>query len=199
VHLTIVGAAADSGKLLLRQSETFSNPFERDHLDVFRFELVELGPLQRILVGHDNKGIVGDAWLLDFVDIEVPALTTHWKFPCGRWFGKSKDDGAIERELYPEAASGAAMHEDISAPYLLRVFTSDVASAGTDASVSPTGIPSPSHLCFHHRSDRIYRPWTELTPRGGQVSVVVYGEEGKTDEYDLANKTDNFERGRVVR
>jgi hypothetical protein len=55
------------------------------------------------------------------------------------------------------------MEEDVSAPYLVRFFTSDVSGAGTDA----------------------------------KVSIVIYGDEGKTDEYDLANKTDNFERGRV--
>jgi len=23
-----------------------------------------------------------------------------WKFPCGRWLAKGKDDGKLERELY---------------------------------------------------------------------------------------------------
>lgn len=52
-------------------------------------------------IGHDNSGF-GGAWFLDRVDIDCPSLGKKWLFPCKRWLAKNKDDGALERELYPE-------------------------------------------------------------------------------------------------
>lgn len=53
-------------------------------------------------IGHDNSGLTGAAWCLDRVEIDCPSLGRKWYFPCGRWLAKGKDDGAIERELYPQ-------------------------------------------------------------------------------------------------
>ena len=38
---------------------------------------------------------------MDKVEIDSPSLGKKWLFPCGRWLDKSKDDGMLERELYP--------------------------------------------------------------------------------------------------
>ena len=38
-------------------------------------------------IGHDNK--------------DSKSLGTRWVFLCGRWFDKGKDDGLLERDLYP--------------------------------------------------------------------------------------------------
>ena len=51
-------------------------------------------------IGHDNKGGFA-GWFLDKVEIDSKSLGTRWIFPCGRWLDKGKDDGLLERELYP--------------------------------------------------------------------------------------------------
>jgi len=55
----------------------------------------------RCRIGHDNAG-GGGAWFLDKVEIDCPALGRKWLFPCNRWLSKDEDDGALERELYPQ-------------------------------------------------------------------------------------------------
>ncbi|EDQ93112.1 uncharacterized protein MONBRDRAFT_31037 [Monosiga brevicollis MX1] len=162
VFVQLFGKTGESTQLKLRNSETYSDAFERNKMDIFKFELLDLGDLSRILVGHDNKGM-GAAWFLDYVEVEVPSIRTRWKFPCSRWFSKSQDDGLTEREIYAEKEAGEPMEEDVSAPYLFRFYTSDVAFAGTDAN----------------------------------VSVVLYGDEGKTEELVVNNQSDNFERGKA--
>ena len=32
--------------------------------------------------------------------MDAPSMGMKWKFPCGRWLAKGKDDGKLERELY---------------------------------------------------------------------------------------------------
>ena len=86
--MTLFGDAADSGKLALRKSESYRDPFERNHVDVFRFDLADLGPLKRVIVGHNNKGM-GSAWFLDDIVVEVPASGKKYTFPCNRWLAKS--------------------------------------------------------------------------------------------------------------
>ena len=51
-------------------------------------------------IGHDNKGGFA-GWFLDKVIIDVPSLGQKAVFPCGRWLDKGKDDGQLERELFP--------------------------------------------------------------------------------------------------
>lgn len=40
-------------------------------------------------------------WYLEYVDIDAPSMGQKWHFPCGRWIDKDKDDGQLERDLYP--------------------------------------------------------------------------------------------------
>lgn len=42
---------------LLKSSKTNSNPFERDSIDVFTVEALDLGDLWRVRIGHDNSGL----------------------------------------------------------------------------------------------------------------------------------------------
>lgn len=37
--------------------------------------------------------------------IETPIHRKIWKFPCNKWLDKTKDDGKIERELFPIESS----------------------------------------------------------------------------------------------
>ena len=67
VYLYLYGEQGDSGRLELRKSETYRNPFERNRIDVFTRELMDIGNLKRVVVGHDNSGLLGGAWFLDKV------------------------------------------------------------------------------------------------------------------------------------
>lgn len=71
VYIWLYGEHSDSGRLELRKSETFRDPFERGHVDVFTRELLDIGNLQRVVVGHDNAGLTGGAWFLDKVSTDV--------------------------------------------------------------------------------------------------------------------------------
>eukprot|EP00049_Salpingoeca_infusionum_P008102 m.131391 g.131391 ORF g.131391 m.131391 type:complete len:2461 (+) comp13915_c0_seq1:231-7613(+) len=133
VYLTIFGKKGDTGQLRLLRSETFKDPFERNHVDVFHFELQDIGELTKIVIGHDNSGL-GSAWFLDDVIVEVPSTGKTYSFPCHRWLAKDEDDGLCERELYVSADGLDA--EAASIPAVVRVFTSDVLGAGTDANVT---------------------------------------------------------------
>lgn len=50
------------------------------------------------ITGHDGAGL-GAGWHLARVIVENLATGESVTFECNRWFDKSEDDGAIEREL----------------------------------------------------------------------------------------------------
>lgn len=51
----------------------------------------------------DVKGGGSAGWFLDWVEIDAPSLGQKLRFPCGRWLDKGEDDGAIVRDLFPNA------------------------------------------------------------------------------------------------
>lgn len=61
----------------------------------------------------------------------MPAGITYF-FACQHWFSLDKDDGLIERDLYPSEEDS---HGQLCS-YLTEVHTSTVQGAGTDADVS---------------------------------------------------------------
>ena len=54
------------------------------------------------------------------------------RFPCGRWLCMDCDDGRIERELHAVKEERERSDEE----WVVRVWTSDMRGAGTDATVS---------------------------------------------------------------
>lgn len=156
VYLIIFGAKGDTGQLMLRQSASFKNKFERGKTDVFKIEATDIGQIKRIKVGHDGTSI-GDGWFLDEVKILVPSRGEQYVFACHRWLAKDEADGLLEIEM--DASYKEDMEKTI--PYEVTVWTGDVKGAGTDAN----------------------------------VFLQIYGTDGKTETYNLRNKTDNFERG----
>jgi hypothetical protein len=52
VHLLVFGTLGDSGQQPLENS---ANNFERNKADVFHFQCPDLGAVQRIQIGHDNR------------------------------------------------------------------------------------------------------------------------------------------------
>jgi hypothetical protein len=66
VYIVLFGSKSDSGKLPLADSATNRNKFERAQMDEFQAACLGLGPLQKIVIGHDGSG-VGAGWHLDKV------------------------------------------------------------------------------------------------------------------------------------
>lgn len=48
-----------TGIINLKASKTYRNKFERGMIDEFIVEAVDIGPLKKLRVGHDNCGTVG--------------------------------------------------------------------------------------------------------------------------------------------
>ncbi|KAG9332087.1 hypothetical protein JZ751_016153, partial [Albula glossodonta] len=65
------------------------------------FECQNLGRLSTLQLGHDNSGLLAK-WLVDCVVVRNEITGHTYRFPCGRWLGKSVDDGSLERLLIGE-------------------------------------------------------------------------------------------------
>ncbi|GFN87702.1 hypothetical protein PoB_001420800 [Plakobranchus ocellatus] len=103
VFISIFGDKGDSGERALRNSETNRDKFERNKMDRFKLEAVDLGSLYKIKIRHDNS-LFNPAWYLDRVEISDGA--DKYIFHCERWLAKNKDDGKIERSLYVKGYDG---------------------------------------------------------------------------------------------
>uniref|UniRef100_A0A8D3D668 DENN domain-containing protein 5B n=1 Tax=Scophthalmus maximus TaxID=52904 RepID=A0A8D3D668_SCOMX len=65
------------------------------------FDCHNLGKLTTVQLGHDNAGLLAK-WLVDCVMVRNEITGHTFRFPCGRWLGKSVDDGSLERVLIGE-------------------------------------------------------------------------------------------------
>jgi hypothetical protein len=73
--------------------------------DEFTIESPSVGEINKILIGHDNKGLSA-GWFLDRVVIEDLNLHRTYEFPCNRWLAKDEDDKQISRILIPKTSTG---------------------------------------------------------------------------------------------
>ena len=125
VNIELIGEKDFTGMFKLENSK---DNFEKGKIDVFKFNLADVGPLQKIRIGHDNKGL-SSAWFLDKVVVKKSNDDNVWEFGCTRWLAKDEDDGATIRELVPATAAPLVK-------YNVKVITGDVRGAGTDANVT---------------------------------------------------------------
>ncbi|KAL8614278.1 hypothetical protein ACOMHN_007616 [Nucella lapillus] len=132
VFIILYGDKDNTGKMFLKSSLTNKNKFERNQMDEFILETVNIGELKKIRIGHDNAG-GGAAWHLNKVEIDCPSLGTTWLFLCNRWLSEKDDDGLIERDLYPQDLETTQYRPCI--PYEITTFTTDKSGASTDADV----------------------------------------------------------------
>ncbi|XP_023816876.1 lipoxygenase homology domain-containing protein 1 [Oryzias latipes] len=159
VFMTLYGTKDDTGIITMKASKTHKNKFERGMIDEFTVEAVDIGPLKKLRIGHDNCG--GSAgWFLDWVEIDAQSLGQKLRFPCGRWLDKGEDDGAIVRDLFPNPLQTEFYTPFV--PYEIKVFTSDVFAAGTDADVfivlygREAVCTQQKSLCVNKRERRMY-------------------------------------------
>uniref|UniRef100_A0A3Q1FQV9 Lipoxygenase homology PLAT domains 1a n=1 Tax=Acanthochromis polyacanthus TaxID=80966 RepID=A0A3Q1FQV9_9TELE len=155
VFMTLYGTKDDT-IINLKASKTHKNKFERGMTDEFTVEAVDIGPLKKLRIGHDN-GSAG--WFLDWVEIDAQSLGQKLRFPCGRWLDKGEDDGAIVRDLFPNPLQ-TEFYTPV--PYEIKTFTSDVFGAGTDADVfivlygRDAVCTQQKSLCVNKRERRMY-------------------------------------------
>uniref|UniRef100_A0A3Q3WIH2 PLAT domain-containing protein n=1 Tax=Mola mola TaxID=94237 RepID=A0A3Q3WIH2_MOLML len=142
----------------LKACKNYKNKFEQGMINEFTVEAVDLGELEKLRIGHDNSG--GSAgWFLDWVEVDAPSQGRKLRFPCGRWLDKGEDDGAVVRDLYP-AELQTELYTPV--PYEIKIYTSDVFGAGTDADVfivlyGQKGVcTQQKHLCVNKRERRLY-------------------------------------------
>uniref|UniRef100_A0A8C9S0Y2 Lipoxygenase homology PLAT domains 1 n=1 Tax=Scleropages formosus TaxID=113540 RepID=A0A8C9S0Y2_SCLFO len=145
----------NEGKTELITLKSRSNNFERGTTEIFKEDTfsitaIDLGPLKKLRIRHDNTQ-AHSGWFLDRVEIVDSKDDTTYYFPCKRWLAIDEDDGQIARELVPvdeafmkkdddddEDNSGATLgleQKAMSTTYTLRVKTGDKKYAGTDANV----------------------------------------------------------------
>ncbi|MED6285501.1 hypothetical protein CHARACLAT_029959, partial [Characodon lateralis] len=160
VFMTLFGTKDDTGIITLKASKTHRNKFERGMIDEFTVEAVDLGPLSKLRIGHDNCGGGSAGWFLDWVEIDAQSVGQKLRFPCGRWLDKGEDDGAIVRDLFPNPLQTEFYTPFV--PYEIKTFTSDVFGAGTDADVfivlyGRDGVcTQQKSLCVNKRERRMY-------------------------------------------
>ncbi|XP_028639051.1 lipoxygenase homology domain-containing protein 1 isoform X2 [Grammomys surdaster] len=132
VFITLFGTQDNNGMTLLKSSKTNSDKFERDSIEIFTVETLDLGDLWKVRIGHDNTG-KAPGWFVDWVEVDAPSLGKCMTFPCGRWLAKNEDDGSIVRDLFHAELQTRRYTPFV--PYEITLYTSDVFAAGTDANI----------------------------------------------------------------
>ncbi|KAJ8339353.1 hypothetical protein SKAU_G00361390 [Synaphobranchus kaupii] len=149
VFINVYGEVGDTGERRLKKSNHL-NKFEKGKEDVFSIFSIDLGPLKKLRIRHDNTQ-AHSAWFLDRVEIVDCKDDTTYYFPCKRWLAIDEDDGQIARELVPvdeafmkkndddddedSAATLGLEQKSMSTTYTLRIKTGEKKYAGTDANV----------------------------------------------------------------
>ena len=123
VYIIVFGDEGDSGQKYL--DNKMENNFERNKEDIFTLKMASIGNIQKLRVGHNNKG-PSPGWYLDSILIEAEGKSAE--FICQRWFSKNEDDGKIERDLLLDGKESIFVHN-------VAVRTGDKRGAGTNAKV----------------------------------------------------------------
>ncbi|NXA96195.1 LOXH1 protein, partial [Melanocharis versteri] len=181
VSIKLYGEKADSSKEpLLVSDNDLGNYFERGRVDEFTLDMMDIGKINRILIGHDNVGL-RSGWFLASVQITVPVQGRQYMFPCNRWLDKDEADGRVEVEVYPSEI--LPIEKLIN--YEVSVVTGDVRAAGTNAKVfmqiyGETG--KTELIILENRSNNFERGATDIFKREaadvGKIYKIRIGHDG---------------------
>ncbi|XP_040436731.1 lipoxygenase homology domain-containing protein 1-like [Falco naumanni] len=181
VFIKLYGEKAESGKEpLLVSDNDLGNYFERGRVDEFTLDMMDIGKINRILIGHDNVGL-RSGWFLASVQITVPVQGRQYMFPCNRWLDKDEADGRVEVEVYPSEI--LPIEKLIN--YEVSVVTGDVRAAGTNAKVfmqiyGETG--KTELIILANRSNNFERGATDIFKREaadvGKIYKIRIGHDG---------------------
>lgn len=75
-HAAIIWLA---GITLLKSSKTNSDKFERDSIEIFTVETLDLGDLWKVRIGHDNTGLASS--LPSLAELESPPTSEDTQLP----------------------------------------------------------------------------------------------------------------------
>lgn len=76
------------------------NNHEQGDVDVYSYELRDIGDIQSAVLYHDNSG-EKPGWLCESVTIRKVKTGEEWYFNVNKWFATSTGDGKIRRTIYP--------------------------------------------------------------------------------------------------
>uniref|UniRef100_A0A8C9F6U1 Lipoxygenase homology domains 1 n=1 Tax=Pavo cristatus TaxID=9049 RepID=A0A8C9F6U1_PAVCR len=182
VFIKLYGEKADTSKeTLLVSDNDLGNYFERGRVDEFTIDTMDIGKINRILIGHDNVGL-RSGWFLASVQITVPVQGRQYNFPCNRWLDKDEADGRVEVEVYPSEI--LPIEKLIN--YEVSVVTGDVRAAGTNAKVfmqiyGETG--KTELIILENRSNNFERGATDIfkieAADVGKIYKIRIGHDGK--------------------
>eukprot|EP00798_Chlamydomonas_sp_ICE-L_P018393 gene18393-24865_t len=131
VFMVMYGTKKASGQVNL---ENGPDNFARGKVDTFGLSLPELGPITRIIIGHNEKGSM-PRWHLETVTItDKTAGTQAQVFQCGQWFARDIDDGKVVRTLQAGSAPELKMrnYKEVLLPWSLwgtAAFMDELAAA----------------------------------------------------------------------
>ncbi|XP_075267211.1 lipoxygenase homology domain-containing protein 1 [Opisthocomus hoazin] len=143
--------------------------------------MMDIGKINRILIGHDNVGL-RSGWFLASVQITVPVQGRQYMFPCNRWLDKDEADGRVEVEVYPSEI--VPIEKLIN--YEVSVVTGEMRAAGTNAKVfmqiyGETG--KTELIILENRSNNFERGATDIFKREaadvGKIYKIRIGHDGK--------------------
>ncbi|KAF5404278.1 hypothetical protein PHET_02377 [Paragonimus heterotremus] len=137
VHIELFGEKESTGIIPLKTSRDESgskkaNKFEAGSMDIFTVKAIDIGPLQKIHIGHDCSG-AGPSWKLDRVEIDAPKLNLGWTFLCDQWITPIGHAKYAEVELYPKPELTKFLRSTMT--FEATVHTSDLSSPAMSASV----------------------------------------------------------------
>ncbi|KFP75955.1 Lipoxygenase homology domain-containing protein 1, partial [Acanthisitta chloris] len=181
VSIRLYGDKAVSSKEpLLVSDNDLGNYFERGRVDEFTLDMMDIGKINRIWIGHDNVGL-RSGWFLASVQIMVPVQGRQYMFPCNRWLDKNEADGKVEVELYPSEI--VPIEKLIN--YEVTVVTGSVRAAGTNAKVFMQiyGEAGKTEvIILDNRSNNFERGATEIFKREaadvGKIYKIRIGHDG---------------------
>ena len=81
VTIKLYGSKLNSDEITL--TSRLKN-FEKGNTDSFYIEVEDLGELEKVEVGHNNK-LFGSDWFLDEINIENNTQNKFWHFPIYKW------------------------------------------------------------------------------------------------------------------
>ena len=101
VYCQLHGDKGTSGRVPLKADGRL---FCRNKTDIFEIRCQDLGPLKRLDIGHDNKGL-GAGWFLESVAVESPVEGLKYLAPVQRWLDAEEDGGTLEVSLALDPAN----------------------------------------------------------------------------------------------
>ena len=100
VYVTIFGDLGDTGQKFL--DNRMENNFERNRTDTFQLKLPTVGEIEKIRIGHNNKGLVLQAKKMTFKRVSWPQLVIKkdLQIKNGLQLAQNRNDNLSKRRLF---------------------------------------------------------------------------------------------------